>query len=515
MGGEPRTLILVPSPAVESALLELVERLPWAPDRGIALSVVSGPLNQAVSTARESERSTPIGVIALDEPSVLAALTSGADEAVVMPSFDPQGLAAFVDRVETRARIRLESQRAHENLAHTEKLTALGTLVAGVAHEINNPLTAILLTLDFAEARMAPLQELLSELCAQPSCAPSGEQHARMVDFAREGGPHDLRKMVRDLTTAAESIASIVRDLRLFARADNLAPPELVDVPDMLDHAIRLVGREILQTGLIERDYDDDLPAVFVPRGPLMQVVMNVLINATHAIREVERPLHRIRVSARADDEALAIVVSDTGPGIPPELVHRIFDPFYTTKRAELGTGLGLSISRSLMRRMGGELSLESVYGDGATFLCFVPLPSAEALAGQRVPRRSEIRSLERPSVLVVEADTPQLKSYARMLAPTHRMISAQDGQDAIELLEAGANPSVAIVGLASAECREVIDWLASERPELLDHTVFVGDEQGARALHETLGPTDGRVLRKPVRGDDLLAAIRRVASAR
>jgi len=477
---------------------------------------VEDDLQQAVSAAREEERSIPIGVIASDESSVLSALTSGADEASVLPSLDPATLAAFVDRVETRARIRLESQRAHENLAHSEKLTALGTLVAGVAHEINNPLTAMLLTLDFADVRVTPVLELLGDLAADPAGVPR-EQRARLNALMEEGGvAHDVRKMLRDLSTAAESIASIVRDLRVFARADDMAAPDLVDVAELLDHAIRLVGREILQTGLIERDYADDLPPVIVPRGPLMQVVMNVLINATHAIRVVERPRHRIRVSARADDETLAIVVSDTGPGIPAELVHRIFDPFYTTKRTELGTGLGLSISRSIMRRIGGELSVESVFGDGATFLCFVPRPSPDALAARQsrvVPKLAAEAPL-RPSILVVERDPPMLKSYARLLAATHRMITAQDGHDAIELLESGASPSVALLGLSSPECREMIDWLAAERPELLAHTLFVGDDAGVDGLRDALAGLDGPVLPKRVRGDELMAAIQRVSRA-
>ena len=121
-------------------------------------------------------------------------------------------------------------------------------------------------------------------------------------------------------------------------------------VEEIVDHALRLVGRELFHHALLERDYAPDLPKLVVPRNRVTQVMVNVLINAAHAIREVERPAHRMRIRARADDEFVAIGVSDTGPGIPPESLGRIFDPFFTTKRQELGTGLGLPISRSILR---------------------------------------------------------------------------------------------------------------------------------------------------------------------
>jgi len=109
-----------------------------------------------------------------------------------------------------------------------------------------------------------------------------------------------------------------------------------------------------------------------------------VLVNALHAVREVERDSHRVRISVRADDEAVAIAVSDTGPGISPEHVERIFDPFFTTKRQSLGTGLGLSISRSIMRSLGGDLLVESIHGQGAEFVLLLPLPEPDALARER-----------------------------------------------------------------------------------------------------------------------------------
>ena len=169
----------------------------------------------------------------------------------------------------------------------------------------------------------------------------------------------------------------------LSARPHEEAQPELVDVGDLVDQVLRIVRREIEQTAVLERDIDRDLPPLLVPRTRLAQVLTNVLINAAHAVREVERSVHRVRISARADDEAVAIVVSDTGPGIAPDDVDRIFDPFYTTKRQDLGTGLGLSISYGIVAGMNGVLLAENGE-DGAIFR--IELPRIMPTAGPGAP---------------------------------------------------------------------------------------------------------------------------------
>jgi C4-dicarboxylate-specific signal transduction histidine kinase len=295
-------------------------------------------------------------------------------------------LASLVDRAETRARLRAENRRLQASFAHSEKLVALGTLVAGVGHEINNPLSAVMLSVEVAQRRVLPLLSVAMELGrAQRNGEPIEELLARLNKLTQpERASRDALRVFEDIGSAADAIASIVRDLRVFARTDQEELPEPIEVEQLVDHAIRLVGREILQRGMIERDYAPDLPKLVIPRNRVTQVLVNVLVNAAHAIREVERPVHHVKITARADDDFLAIAISDTGPGIAPESLSRIFDPFFTTKRQELGTGLGLAISRSILRRMGGDLLVESVYGDGATFVCFLPTASRDS-ARERV----------------------------------------------------------------------------------------------------------------------------------
>ena len=149
-------LILVHSRQAHDGWVRLAETLPWANGRGLSFAVLTGNLQAALAERRERERDVPIGYIAADEPSVLEALAGGADEAAVVAPYDPAQLAAFVDRLELRARLRAESLRLQEAFAHAERLTALGTLVAGVGHEINNPLSAVMLSIEVARRRMLP-----------------------------------------------------------------------------------------------------------------------------------------------------------------------------------------------------------------------------------------------------------------------------------------------------------------------------------------------------------------------
>jgi CheY-like chemotaxis protein/anti-sigma regulatory factor (Ser/Thr protein kinase) len=268
---------------------------------------------------------------------------------------------------------------------------------------------------------------------------------------------------------------------------------------------------------VLERDYADDLPTLVVPRARVTQVIMNVFVNALQAIDEIERPAHRIRVSARADEDFIAIAVADTGPGIAPDALERIFDPFFTTKRQALGTGLGLSISREILRRLGGELSVESVSGEGATFLCFLPIPSAEALerAGRgAVAAPTKLPAKKAASVLVVEDDERVLRSYARLLGRDHRLMVAYDGREAMEMIQSGSTPDVLVVevDLTGSDGRELVAWLEAQHPALARRTILATSSGSRAGFQEFLHVYSGIVVHKPLRGPELLAAIEAVA---
>ena len=484
--------------------------------RALEFAVVTGNPQATVAERRERQPDAEIGYIASDEASVLEALVGGADEAAVVAPYDAAQLAAFVERMDLRARLRAESRRLQEAFAHSERLTALGTLVAGVGHEINNPLSAVILSIEVARRRMLPALDaaLAIGVATKAGLSPPSHALATLTKLAwTDHGGRGVAGVFDEMDAAAEAIASIVRDLRTFARSDQDAPPERVDVDELIEHAIRLSGREASRRGVLERDYAPNLPPLVVPRARVTQVIMNVFINAFQAISEIERPKHRVRISARADSDFVAITVSDTGPGIPPESLERIFDPFFTTKRQGLGTGLGLSISRAILRRLGGELSVESVYGEGGTFVCFLPIPSHDLLEKtmrRSTPTPSYGDSIPTRSILVVDDDERVLRSYARLLGARHRIMVAYDGREAIDMIRSGSSPDVLVVelDLPGEEGRELLSWLEAERPDLARRAILATSGGSNASTAEFLRGYRGPVVLKPLHGSELLAAI-------
>ncbi|MDB4976418.1 MAG: sensor histidine kinase/response regulator, partial [Myxococcaceae bacterium] len=216
------------------------------------------------------------------------------------------------------------------------------------------------------------------------------------------------------------------------------------------------------------------------------------------------------------DEEAVAISISDSGPGIPPEAIERIFDPFFTTKRDGRGTGLGLSISRSILLRLGGELVVESVHGDGATFIAIIPLPHRDLL------RDALARSSQRPpvtehapqwlSILIVDDDERLLRIYPRVLRENYHVFVAMDGQEAMEMISSGLHVDVVLTDLSMPEVdgEQLFRWLTAEHPRLARRTIFVAGPSG-QGRHPFLTGLPNLVLDKPVSGSQLITAIQRI----
>ncbi|HEY3667851.1 MAG TPA: histidine kinase dimerization/phospho-acceptor domain-containing protein, partial [Polyangiaceae bacterium] len=238
--------ILVPSAdAGERVSATLADRYATELTR---MQVVAGAPSEILPPLRQQVGGAPLGFVAVDEVAALEALAYGADEVMVWPPGDERAIHGFFDRTQLRASLRRGQERSRAAMVHAEKLSALGTLVAGVAHEINNPLMALQLSI---------------EACL--SGAQSGVPRA------------DSQELLEEMLAASTAIASVVRDLRVFARADAADDDaELLDANDVVEQALRLVGREISMVAHVERDYLAGLPRVVVPLGRLMQVLVNV-----------------------------------------------------------------------------------------------------------------------------------------------------------------------------------------------------------------------------------------------
>lgn len=227
-----------------------------------------------------------------------------------------------------------------DQLVQSGKMAAVGTLTSGIAHELNNPLNNIGLT----------IEALLDDLDSYP--------------------PAEQRRMLDQAYTQVERASTTVRNLLDFTRKDRSAFTR-VTVKSVVDTALRLVGNEAMIAG-VECDTRVD-PDVAVRGNPhdLQQVLVNLLLNAIQAMPE--GGTIRVEAEVEADEERVRIVVADTGEGIEPEHVDEIFDPFFTTKEPGRGTGLGLSVSHSIIEQHGGRITVASAPGEGTTFTIRLP----------------------------------------------------------------------------------------------------------------------------------------------
>jgi signal transduction histidine kinase len=438
-----------------------------------------------VQKVRADRGGIALGVVAPDEAGALLALEAGADESVAFDRLDAASALGFLERVRTRARLRGEQARTRALHLHQEKLGSLGTLVAGMAHEVNNPLTALLLTVEALKHRVssAPLP---------------AAQTLELLD---------------EIEVSARTIAAVVRDLKVFSRPDgDEAAPEVVKLEQLIEQVLRVVGRQVRSLAALELDYEPDVPEVVVPAARLAQVFTNILVNAAHAVSQVERPEHVVRIGLRSDAGAVVVEISDTGPGIPESAIERIFEPFFTTKERGVGTGIGLSISRSIVRRFGGDLVVESVQGDGATFSVVIPRPSERELAEAREHARSLLvpsssDSVAR-SVLIVEPDPRVLRALGHALESEFDVVGFEATEEAIEYLECGypVDAIVADVSPPEAPAVELYEFLLQRRPELSSKLLLMmGEEQD---LPEELARSGLPLLGKPISQSRLVRAL-------
>ena len=252
-------------------------------------------------------------------------------------------------------------RRAQDDLVRSEKLASMGRLVAGIAHEINNPVNAVINTI-------GPLEELLA-----------GLKGLQVVPTANELTTigQDAEEMLGVIQRGATRSKAIVQALHNYSRGDDEQPRD-VNLSRSVDDTLDLL-RHRLKNVRVEKDVDAGLRITGFA-GQIDQVLMNLVTNAAQAIGDREGG-GRIQIAAHGDEERVAITVVDDGPGIPTEQLPRIFDPFFTTKDVGEGSGLGLSIVHGIIERHGGKISVESAVGKGTTFTIWLPRRVSSAAA--------------------------------------------------------------------------------------------------------------------------------------
>ncbi|HYP76541.1 MAG TPA: ATP-binding protein [Polyangiaceae bacterium] len=238
-----------------------------------------------------------------------------------------------------------EKARTEQALRISERMASVGTLAAGIAHEINNPLTYVLISLRFAQAELQ--------------------------QKATQGPTHVIEALERAIE-GAERVSSIVRELRVFSRPNDRAL-SVIDPRVVLDSALRMVDNDIRHRAHLVRDFQE-VPAVLGNDARLSQVFLNLLVNAVQALESCDRERSAITVRTSTDEKGFAVIeISDTGVGIDPQHLSKIFDPFFTTKPVGLGTGIGLSVCHGIVKSMDGIIAVDSKLGHGSVFRVRLP----------------------------------------------------------------------------------------------------------------------------------------------
>jgi len=381
-----------------------------------------------------------------------------------------------------------------ERLAHTERLAAIGTMAAGVAHEINNPLATVIGSRDLAERVL--------------------DQAADEDDPARSIA--ETREMLQDMREGLERIRLIVRDLAQFSRGDH-AHAEEVDLDEVVRATCHLIGNQLRHRARLQIELGG-VPTLPGVRVKIAQVVTNLLLNAIQALDEGRTSAHRILVRTWSDAEHVHLLVEDTGCGIPAEARERVFEPFFTTKADRQGTGLGLALSSQIVAAHGGCIRFESTVGVGTRFFVDLPFGGAAAPAPAPLPqapacdscRPQDPRPVVRPRVLAVDDEPGILELLELAFVDDYQVVAAASGPEALRLLERGDDFDVVLCDLMMPEVDGIAlyEYLRRARPELAERTIFLSGGAFSERAQRFLRDGRHRLIEKPFRFEQIGAEI-------
>ena len=401
-------------------------------------------------------------------------LDAGASDYLSKP-IDPQVLSTrllIAERtIRNAGKEEAERKEMESRLAFADRMASVGTLAAGVAHELNNPLMYVLSNLRLTREDLE---------AADPT--EWTERAKQQLDEAIQG---------------ALRMQNIVRDLKTFSRPDD-EEPNNADLRQVLESAINMCWNEVRHRATLERD-EGETPPVAAAESRLVQVFVNLLINAAQAMPE--RPAVDNRITVRtgtAKDGSAVVEVIDNGTGIEPDRLGRIFDPFFTTKGLAEGTGLGLSICRNIVEDAGGTIEVRSEPGVGTTFTVRLP-PSDRVGVPELNPTPKAVAVSARARVVVVD-DEPLVGRSIRRALRGHEVQVFSSGQEAIQRLCSEEPTDLIFCDLMMPEVSgmEVYAKVSARRPELASRFVFMTGGAFTVQAREFLKATPLVCLEKP-----------------
>jgi PAS domain S-box-containing protein len=388
-----------------------------------------------------------------------------------------------------------ERKQMQARLLLADRMASVGTLAAGVAHEINNPLAYVTANLGYVHEELTRQQE-----------APPAPATLKSVCAALSEALH-----------GADRVQTIVGDLKTFSRETRETqqdPIRAVDVKKVMESTLNLASAEIRHRARVVKDYGQ-VPPVRGNDSRLGQVFLNLLVNAAQAIpADGDADHHEIRLVTRmAPSGHVSVEVTDTGAGIAPELMGRIFDPFFTTKPVGVGTGLGLSICHNLISAMGGEIHVHSDLGRGTTFQ--VLLQVASTPLEEAAPEQPKPVTLGGPRgrVLVIDDEPMLCSAVERILRPHHDVVLTTLAAEALPRLEAGEQFDLILCDLMMPRMNGMDFHAALQRlrPDLTGRVIFLTGGAFTQQAKAFLERVPNRRVEKPFNSRALLAVTREV----
>ena len=359
-----------------------------------------------------------------------------------------------------------ELERQRDALQQSEKMAAFGSLLAGVAHELNNPLSIVI-------------------------------GNALLLAEEAEGSAQAER--AQRVQAAAERCGRIVRSFLAMAR-QRKAEMRPVSVQALVDSALGLLAYSMRTSGVIvEQEIPADLPPLLCDPDQMIQVLSNLLTNARHALEEQPQP-RRVRLTAHADGEWVQLEVADNGPGIADDIRSRVFDPFFTTKPVGSGTGIGLAVSRGLVEAHGGSLSLAPSGGQGACFVIRLPFAGDASQLSGSVDTTGAPMIPPARTALVVD-DEPEIgELLAEMLQKLGYRFEVTVSGEAAQMALQQRDYDVVLcdLRLPGLDGPALFDWMARHRPHLCARTAFITADTLSVSSHRFLARAGRPVLEKP-----------------
>jgi PAS domain S-box-containing protein len=394
-----------------------------------------------------------------------------------------------------------EHKEMQARLRLADRMASVGTLAAGVAHEINNPLTYVIANVGFAVTQ-------LQRAASRARSMDLGEPISETLDLVPP--LEETQQALQEALEGAERVRLIVRDLKLFSRPDDQSVGP-VNVRRIIESSISMAQNEIRHRAQVVREFRD-VPAVEGNDARLGQVFLNLLVNAAQSITEGAADRNQIFVSTRErSDGRIVIEIRDTGSGIPPENLERIFDPFFTTKRNSEGTGLGLAICHGIITGYGGSIEVDSEVGRGSTFRVILPASTQEV---SMTPASIEaVPQGPKATILVIDDEPLVGKSVQRILRRDQKVVFVSSAEEALKRLTSGEHYDMILCDLMMPQMTgmELYERLQTVAPDLISRIVFISGGVFTPRSHEFLQRVPNRRLDKPLEAQPLRRLVQEI----